>query len=206
MNPASCATVKARLAVANADIFRSVSLKKSRSASTAGIQGFDMLKLYRRHIQTCKHYDSDKGREHRNCSCTIWAQGTLGDKPVRESLKLTSWEGGNKRVQQWEAHGRQATRHKDVSEAWKAFIQDAEAGHLSESVVRNMNCCPVRWRISGAGHTGSDKLKRLSRPCSHSARALTILLFLTSPLVFRGCSSYQSERLSKIEFVYENIP
>lgn len=95
-----------------------------------------MLKLYRRHIQTCKYHDGKNSRDHRNCNCPIWVQGTLGEKPVRESLKLTGWEAANRRIQEWEAHGRKATKHKDVSEAWKDFIHDAEARHLSDSVVR----------------------------------------------------------------------
>jgi integrase/recombinase XerD len=95
-----------------------------------------MLKLYRRHVKTCRHYDSKNARDRRNCTCPIWVQGTLGEKTIRESLKLTGWEAANKRIQEWESHGRRATSHKDLSDAWKVFIQDAEARHLSESVVR----------------------------------------------------------------------
>jgi integrase/recombinase XerD len=95
-----------------------------------------MLTLYRRHIQSCRHYEADNARDHRNCTCPIWTQGTLNGKPIRESLQLTSWEAANKRIQEWEAAGRRATRHKIVADAWRDFISDAQARHLSDSVIR----------------------------------------------------------------------
>ena len=63
-----------------------------------------MLTIYRRHQKRCKH--RGKGRKYRECSCPIWAQGTLGGKTLRRSITVRGWQNAQEIVRQWEADGR----------------------------------------------------------------------------------------------------
>ena len=44
-----------------------------------------------------------KGREYRKCSCPINLEGALGDKYIRESLGIRSWDAAQARVRELEA-------------------------------------------------------------------------------------------------------
>jgi len=46
----------------------------------------------------------DKGRDWRKCSCPIHLEGYLGDRYVRESLALRSWDVAQARVRELEAN------------------------------------------------------------------------------------------------------
>jgi hypothetical protein len=51
-----------------------------------------------------------KGRRHRHCQCPIWVDGVLGEKEIRESLKLRDWTKAQTRVRDWEAEDCRASQ------------------------------------------------------------------------------------------------
>ncbi len=90
-----------------------------------------MLTVCRRHRASCKH----RSRRYKGCSCPIWVQGVLRDKPVRKSLDVTSWEAANRLVREWEIKG-SAEREVLVREATERFIVDSEARHLKTLTIK----------------------------------------------------------------------
>jgi integrase len=74
-----------------------------------------VLTLYRRHRAKCK-YKSRRAK----CFCPIWAQGVLHEETIRRSLDLTNWEAAQKKVREWEIHGRENTL--TLGEAYDRFL------------------------------------------------------------------------------------
>src|SRR2546423_2439765 len=56
---------------------------------------------YRRHPLTCPH--RNKSRHWRKCHCAIHLEGYLGNKYVRESLGIRSWDVAQAKVRELEA-------------------------------------------------------------------------------------------------------
>jgi len=95
-----------------------------------------VLTIYRRHRRGCAH--RREGRKYRRCQCPIWADGFLGDREVRKSLRLRDWAKAQDVVRQWEAEGRQTVEESQlvsVSEATEKFLADAEARGLREPTL-----------------------------------------------------------------------
>lgn len=81
-----------------------------------------MLTIYRRHRKNCKQ--RAKGRQYRHCQCPIWADGTLGEKEIRESLRLRDWPRAQDLIRQWEAENRrilQQEKEVTIKEAHVKF-------------------------------------------------------------------------------------
>lgn len=93
-----------------------------------------MLNLYRRHASDCKH--KAKGRAWRNCSCPVWAQGTLAGRPIKQSLDTRDWKRGQDIIHQWEIAQR-ADSTVTVVKACAEFVADLEARHMSSSTIKN---------------------------------------------------------------------
>jgi len=86
-----------------------------------------MLTLYRRHKATCPEFA--KGRDsHNRCKCKIYADGVLGGKEERKSLKTRDWTKANQIVQQWEAQERivEGTAAVTLAAAWAALLADVK--------------------------------------------------------------------------------
>ena len=95
-----------------------------------------MLTIYRRHRRSCKQ--RAKGRKYRHCQCPIWVDGTLGEKEIRESLKLRDWTRAQDLIRQWEAENRrivQQEKEVTIKEAHVKFMADAEARRLASLEV-----------------------------------------------------------------------
>lgn len=98
-----------------------------------------MLTIYRRHQNSCKH--GAKGRKYRDCSCPIWAQGTLGGKTVRKSIEVRGWQKAQELVRQWEADGRMEAAPPlvddriTVEQARDKYLADIDARRLNPSTV-----------------------------------------------------------------------
>jgi integrase len=95
-----------------------------------------MLTVYRRHRRSCKQ--RAKGRKYRHCQCPIWVDGTLGEKEIRESLKLRDWGRAQDLIRQWEAENRrivQQEKEVTIKEAHVKFMADAEARKLNEATL-----------------------------------------------------------------------
>jgi integrase/recombinase XerD len=83
-----------------------------------------MLTLYRRHRAGCK-YKSRRAK----CFCAIWTQGVLRGEKIRQPLDLTNWEAANKRVRDWEIHGK--ANSLSLLDACDRYISQGEANGLS---------------------------------------------------------------------------
>jgi integrase/recombinase XerD len=95
-----------------------------------------MLTIYRRHRRSCRQ--RAKGRKYRHCQCPIWVDGTLGEKEIRESLKLRDWPRAQELIRQWEAENRriiQQEKEVSIKEAHVKFMADAEARKLNEATL-----------------------------------------------------------------------
>jgi len=95
-----------------------------------------MLTIYRRHRRSCRQ--RAKGRKYRHCQCPIWVDGTLGEKEIRESLKLRDWPRAQDLIRQWEAENRriiQQEKEVTIKEAHVKFMADAEARKLNEATL-----------------------------------------------------------------------
>jgi hypothetical protein len=67
-----------------------------------------MLTLYRRHKPTCPPFSEGRGYHH--CKCAIWADGVLGGREIRRSMRTQDWTEANRDVQKWEAAERISER------------------------------------------------------------------------------------------------
>jgi integrase len=84
-----------------------------------------MIIPFRRHNpKKCQH--ADKGRKHRSCKCPIWADGVLGNREIRLSLKTRDWNEAQRKIQRMEAEGRTGGRVL-LSTAWDSLLADLEA-------------------------------------------------------------------------------
>jgi integrase/recombinase XerD len=95
-----------------------------------------MLTIYRRHRRSCRQ--RAKGRKYRHCQCPIWVDGTLGEKEIRESLKLRDWPRAQDLIRQWEAENRriiQQEKEVTIKEAHVKFMADAVARKLNEATL-----------------------------------------------------------------------
>src|SRR5215471_5340477 len=95
-----------------------------------------MLTLYRRHKPTCPHFA--EGRKFHRCKCAIWADGILGGREIRRSMRTRDWTKGNREIQKWEAAERMSEQGPPVSlaSAWESFFADLEARKLSSETIR----------------------------------------------------------------------
>jgi site-specific recombinase XerD len=62
----------------------------------------------------------------------------LGEKEIRESLKLRDWTKAQARVRDWEAEDSRAPQPErtTIEDAWKEYLMDAEARNLDASTIR----------------------------------------------------------------------
>lgn len=91
-----------------------------------------MLTIYRRHLKDCDH--RGEGRAYRRCKCPVWADGFLGDREIRQSLKTRDWQKASDQVHAWESRGRIEEEPRDeavtVAQACARFLRDARARKL----------------------------------------------------------------------------
>ena len=91
-----------------------------------------MLTPYRRHSTQCPH--EPKGRTCKNCKCPIWADGVLGNREIRVSLRTRDWNEAARKVLRMEAEGRTGGRVA-LSTAWDSFLADLEAQAVTPRTV-----------------------------------------------------------------------
>jgi integrase/recombinase XerD len=90
-----------------------------------------MLNLYRRHRAKCK-----RTARRADCFCPIWVQGVLRDEPIRESLDLTNWEAAQRKIQEWEIHGKE--QPVSVQDAYDAFLAHCTSRKLSPAILKKL--------------------------------------------------------------------
>ena len=120
-----------------------------------------MLIIYRRHRRTCRQ--RAKGRKYRHCQCPIWVDGTLGEKEIRESLKLRDWPRAQDLIRQWEAENRrivQQEKEVSIKEAHVKFMADAEARKLNEATLYKYRLLFRQLDAFAEGHN-LQRLKQL---------------------------------------------
>ena len=111
-----------------------------------------MLTLYRRHKPTCPH--SPEGRRYHHCKCAIWADGVLGGREIRRSMRTRDWTKANREIQKWEATERVKERGAPVSlaDAWVSFLADLEARKVSSSTVGKYKLLKRKLTAYGESH------------------------------------------------------
>jgi integrase/recombinase XerD len=101
---------------------------------------FYMLRIYRRHIESCRY----RGQRHWQCNCPIQIRGKINSEFVRESTGLTDWLEGINYANEWNSSGiRPQTgtlapiiRFMTIEEAWDEFLLRKESAHrLQESTL-----------------------------------------------------------------------
>ena len=109
-----------------------------------------MLTLYRRHKSTCQHFS--EGRRFHHCKCAIWADGVLGGREIRRSMRTRDWTKANRDVQKWEAAERVEEQGAPVSltDAWESFLADLEARSLSHETIRKYKLLKTRMTAYAA--------------------------------------------------------
>jgi len=109
-----------------------------------------MLTLYRRHKPTCPHFF--EGRTFHHCKCAIWADGVLGGREIRRSMRTRDWTKANREVQKWEAAERMSECGAPVTlaDAWESFLADLEARKLSFETIRKYKLLKKRMTAFAA--------------------------------------------------------
>lgn len=92
-----------------------------------------MLTPYRRHSPKCPH--GPKGRACRNCKCPIWADGVVGNREIRVSLKTRDWNEASRKILRMDAEGRTGGRVL-LAIAWDSFLADLEAQGVTPGTVK----------------------------------------------------------------------
>jgi integrase/recombinase XerD len=101
-----------------------------------------MLQLYRRHVKSCRFWtgkSTNGNRRDHNCRCPVWVDGYLNGVRVNRTLGLRDWRRANEIARDWEIAGtiqQEARTSTPVSEAFDAFMADAEARRMSESTLK----------------------------------------------------------------------
>jgi integrase len=88
-----------------------------------------MLTLFRRHGRKCKY----ESRKDRNCQCLIWADGIIGGKEIRRTLKTKNWQRAQKMVRDMEINDKEPDPRITIDHACEAFLEDAKGRGLRAS-------------------------------------------------------------------------
>jgi len=101
-----------------------------------------MLTIFRRHSRKCPH--RSKGRDWRKCSCPINIEGYLGEKYIRDSLGIRSWDAAQARVRDLEAQSLFPEEVTDgpvtIEHGVDQFLKDAKARHIADSTYTKLRC------------------------------------------------------------------
>src|SRR5579862_3395678 len=100
-----------------------------------------MLSIFRRHGIRCQHKSAPRGerRKLRNCSCALWADGIVGGKEIRKSLKTRNWQRAQKLVRNMEIADKEPDERITIERACKSFLEDATARGLRKSSLDRYN-------------------------------------------------------------------
>jgi integrase/recombinase XerD len=120
-----------------------------------------MLRLLRRHLQSCPHRSS----RYRRCACPIHVYGTLGGEKIRKAMDQTSWEAATELVNAWTTSGQIGVVRPDVptiATAIEKFTADAKAQHLSPETIRKYDNLLNRRFLLWCETRGYRELKQLT--------------------------------------------
>ena len=115
-----------------------------------------MLTPYRRHSPKCPH--GPKGRACRNCKCPIWADGVVGNREIRVSLKTRDWNEASRKILRMDAEGRTGGRVL-LAIAWDSFLADLEAQGVTPGTVKKYKL--LRKRLEA--YADRQRIVRLRR-------------------------------------------
>jgi hypothetical protein len=93
-----------------------------------------LLKLWRRHYDTCPH--KPKGRKYLKCECLIWAGGLLDGKRVRKSLDTLNWQSANEILRDIEADNGEEKPSSSIADAIDDFEQDSQERNLGTATIQ----------------------------------------------------------------------
>lgn len=96
-----------------------------------------MLTLYKRHGPLCKQTD----RNYKKCKCPMWVQGTLAGEPIRQSLRVRSWEKAEKILLNWQMKLEGVKEQPEtvtITSAVADFLKEAKTRNLSEATITKL--------------------------------------------------------------------
>jgi len=126
-----------------------------------------MVTIYRRHRKTCPY----TSRSERRCRCPLYAEGSIGDERIRESLNLTSWDAAQRTVRGWEAAGTfQEKTEISLEDALSKFVADCETRNL-KAVTLGKYRLVARTLKKFAESRGAMRLKDLDPEALRDFRA-----------------------------------
>ena len=147
-----------------------------------------MLKLYRRHLKTCRFYsgNTNGNRVNNNCRCPIWCDGRLHGERVNKGLDLRDWTRASSRIRDWEIDGAVTevkTAAVPVREACDSFIADVVAQHLSTASIKKYGVLLINERLPANVSKHSPSLSEFCK-----AQGIQFTNQITTPLLvkFRG--------------------
>ncbi len=88
------------------------------------------MRLYRRHVPTCRH--CAKGARYAACRCPIWVDATDGERRVRRSLGTRDWATAGRWLQ---AHGGEMAIDPELELAGSLYLADCQARGLTEGTL-----------------------------------------------------------------------
>ena len=90
----------------------------------------DMLNLYRRHLETCKHTDQN----YTGCNCPIWCYGTLNGRHVRRSVGTRDMSRASKCIDAWQTSSAAGGGPvQTMAQVIASYLGDCRARNLAES-------------------------------------------------------------------------
>src|ERR1700736_5695700 len=111
-----------------------------------------MLKVYRRHIKTCRFWtgkSTNGNRQNNNCRCPVWVDGYLAGVRVNKTLDLRDWTRANEIVRDWEIAGsiqQELRAGTSVRDACDSFMSDVEAQGLSDASLKKYKVLLINQR------------------------------------------------------------
>ncbi len=137
-----------------------------------------MLTIFRRHKRSCSHRSA--GRAYRRCRCPISAEGVLGGRLIRESLKTADWERAQTIIREWESDGlrEESTGPVTVADACESFLADLRSRGLAEQTIykydllfRRLKDFTIRGGYEFLGSLDLDALSRFRSEWKDGPRA-----------------------------------
>lgn len=96
-----------------------------------------MLNLYRRHAETCRHFNAENPQQLTKCACPIWYYGNVKGREIRKSMRMRDWGRAEKQVKKWLKNPDQISPAMTIAQAVESYLTDCESRNLQESTVNS---------------------------------------------------------------------
>jgi hypothetical protein len=145
-----------------------------------------MLKPYRRHEKNCPNAKKKRPREHKNCHCSIWVQGWLGNEYVKNRIDTRDWQVAQYKIREMEAATllpppEEKAEPLAIEEAIRRFRRMREPEISATRRSTNTKCCSSNFRISQPGPRPVTTLGLHNRPYATLSHPVLTTHHITHP-------------------------